>query len=245
MALARERGLSAAPQWREEVSSTQDVVKGWGRQGRPAGLSLVADRQMAGRGRLGRTWISAPEASVQLSVLLRPKLSARRLPWVSLAVGVAVHEVVASPAVWLKWPNDLLDVRGRKIAGVLAEVEMSGGVVDAVVVGVGINVSASPEEMPLAGCLRDIGADRPREELAVALVAAILRRVQQVASEPAALQRAWEEACGMWGQRARVGNVEGVVVGLAESGGLRLERDDGTCQVVMAGDVDMVSVEHR
>jgi BirA family biotin operon repressor/biotin-[acetyl-CoA-carboxylase] ligase len=227
----------------DEVDSTQEIVWSWARQGRPAGMSLVADLQTAGRGRMARRWSARPGEAVQLSILLRPRLPPRRLALVSLALGVAVHEAVDLPGVWLKWPNDLLDVQGRKLAGVLAEAETVGGAVDFVVAGIGLNVGGVPDDLPGAACLADLGGVVDRERLAVRLVAAVLRRVEQVEQAPATLLQAWRSACGMWGQRVRVGEVEGVALGITDEGGLQLRADDGACRVVVAGDVHMVSVE--
>ena len=129
-------------------SSNTDLLAA-ARAGAPEGTVLAAESQTAGRGRLGRLWVSPPRAALTFSVLLRP----RRVPaaskgWVPLLAGVAVAAALRAETgldACLKWPNDVL-VGGAKVAGILAE--QSG---DAIVVGAGINVSGRQDELPAAG----------------------------------------------------------------------------------------------
>jgi BirA family transcriptional regulator, biotin operon repressor / biotin---[acetyl-CoA-carboxylase] ligase len=117
--------------------------------GEPEGAVLVAEQQDAGRGRLGRAWVSPPRAALTFSALLRPAAVPRaRLGWLSLLAGVAVAAAVRDVAAVdarLKWPNDVL-VGPAKLAGILAEA--TG---DAVVVGIGVNVSTGTAELPPPG----------------------------------------------------------------------------------------------
>src|ERR1700678_477221 len=119
------------------------------RAGAAEGLVLVAEEQTAGRGRMGRTWVAPPHAALTFSMLLRPSwVPARKLGWLSLLAGVSVATAlrgVAGVDADVKWPNDVL-AGGRKLAGILAEV--SG---DTVVIGIGLNVSTTPEELPPPG----------------------------------------------------------------------------------------------
>jgi BirA family biotin operon repressor/biotin-[acetyl-CoA-carboxylase] ligase len=116
--------------------------------GAPEGSVLVAEAQTAGRGRMGRAWLSPPGAALMFSVLLRPAaVPPGRRGWIPLLAGLAVASAVTAVAgldARLKWPNDVL-AGDRKLAGILAE--QSAG---AIVVGVGINVSARRDELPVA-----------------------------------------------------------------------------------------------
>jgi len=129
-----------------ETGSTNADVAAQARAGAPEGLVLVAERQTAGRGRLGRVWESPARAGIAVSVLLRPDgVDPARYGWLPLLAGVALVEAVRRVAqvdAVLKWPNDLL-VDGRKCAGILAE--MADG---AVVVGIGLNTSLREPELP-------------------------------------------------------------------------------------------------
>jgi BirA family transcriptional regulator, biotin operon repressor / biotin---[acetyl-CoA-carboxylase] ligase len=117
--------------------------------GAPEGTVLAAEEQLAGRGRLGRQWVSPPRSSIMVSVLLRPaRVAPSRRGWLPLLAGVAAATAVRAStnvAASLKWPNDLL-AGERKLAGILAE--QSG---DAIVVGLGLNVSTTEPELPDTG----------------------------------------------------------------------------------------------
>ena len=115
--------------------------------GAPEGSVLVAEAQTAGRGRMGRAWLSPPGAGLMFSVLLRPgEVPPARRGWVPLLTGVAIASAVRDLTgldARLKWPNDVL-VGDRKLAGILAEQSA-----DAIVVGAGINVSTRQAELPV------------------------------------------------------------------------------------------------
>ena len=133
----------------EAIGSTNAELVARAARDEPEGLALVAEHQVAGRGRLDRTWTSPPRAGLTVSVLLRPDVPAARRAWLSLLTGVALAEAVSEAAgvrASLKWPNDLLAPDGRKLAGILAE-----SVGSAVVVGAGLNVSTTRDELPDTG----------------------------------------------------------------------------------------------
>lgn len=103
----------------------------------------MADRQTAGRGRLDRTWEAPPGSALLLSVLLRPDLLPTHVHSTTMAAALAACDACEEVAGFrpdLKWPNDVV-MRGRKLAGLLAEAELKGETVDAVVVGMGLNVN--------------------------------------------------------------------------------------------------------
>jgi BirA family biotin operon repressor/biotin-[acetyl-CoA-carboxylase] ligase len=132
----------------EAGSTNADLVAAAG-QDAPEGTVLVAEHQVAGRGRLDRVWTSPPRAGLTVSVLLRPDVPAARRGWLPLLTGVALAEAVGESTGVLasvKWPNDLLARDGRKLAGILAE---SSG--KAVVVGTGLNVTTTAAELPDTG----------------------------------------------------------------------------------------------
>jgi BirA family biotin operon repressor/biotin-[acetyl-CoA-carboxylase] ligase len=189
-ALTRDSRLWTALEVVPEVGSTNaELVARAGRDpedgGALEGTVLVAEHQVSGRGRLDRVWTSPPRAGLTVSVLLRPDVPAARRGWLPLLAGVALAEAVAEvtgvlPS--LKWPNDLLAGDGRKLAGILAE---AGG--KAVVVGTGLNVSTSAEELPETGTslTRITGGTVDRATVLLAFLRAVERRY-----------RRWTEALG-------------------------------------------------
>ena len=168
----------------DSIGSTNAVLAAAAADGAPEGTVVVAEHQEAGRGRLDRAWVSPPRAGLTLSVLLRPDLPASRRSWLPLLTGVALAEAVRDVAgvrTALKWPNDLLAADGGKLAGLLAE-SVSGSVV----VGVGLNVSMTPEELPDgATSLLVQGATPDR----TALLAGFLQRLAE-------RYRSWSAALG-------------------------------------------------
>jgi len=191
----------------------------------PEGQVLVAEEQTAGRGRLGRTWTSAPDASLTFSVLLRPAtVPASRRAWLALVAGVAaasaVHTVTGGTVTRgtvnggvdavLKWPNDVL-VGERKLAGILAEQSPDGA---AVVVGIGINVATSADALPVspaglpATSLLAEGASITREELLLEVLRHFERWYVAFRSDPdpvrTGLLDAYRPLCATLGRQVRV-----------------------------------------
>jgi BirA family transcriptional regulator, biotin operon repressor / biotin---[acetyl-CoA-carboxylase] ligase len=125
----------------ERCESTQRLLA----DDAPEGAVAVADEQTAGRGRLGRDWVTPPGSSVLASVALRPDVPTAVLPELSLVAGRACARALAEVAEVVpevKWPNDVL-VGGRKIAGILAEAREGR-----VVLGIGINVLQTADDLP-------------------------------------------------------------------------------------------------
>jgi BirA family biotin operon repressor/biotin-[acetyl-CoA-carboxylase] ligase len=146
--IVRPGGLWREVSVAEKTGSTNADLVARAAGGAPEGLVLVAEEQTAGRGRMGRSWLSPPRAALTFSVLVRPPaVPPARRGWLPLLAGVATATAVRQVSglgAQLKWPNDVLLGSG-KLAGILAE--QSG---DAVVIGVGVNVSTAGDELPPA-----------------------------------------------------------------------------------------------
>ena len=146
---------------------------------------LVAEYQEAGRGRMTRSWVSPPGTGLTVSVLLRPVgVPASRFGWLPLLTGLAVLDTVrrfSSAPAGLKWPNDVLigEREPRKVAGILAEVADARG--PAVVIGIGMNVGATPPDQPFATSLAAEGARVERHAVLVALLTNLAEREAQLA----------------------------------------------------------------
>jgi len=221
--------------------------------GEPEGAVLAAEEQSAGRGRMGRSWVSPPRAALTFSLLVRPAaVPPARRGWLSLLTGVAVAEAVTSVTgvqAKLKWPNDVLAGPG-KLAGILAE---AAG--DAVVVGVGLNVSTGPEELPPPGpgalaatSLRIAGAAAlEREPLLLAILAGFERWYQawrQAGGDPdhCGLRVEYTRLSGTIGHLVRAElpggqALSGSAVGVDPDGRLLVRVSPGTELPVAAGDV--------
>jgi len=210
---------------------------------------LAAEHQVAGRGRFDRSWTSPPRAGLTFSALLRPAVPIQHWGWLPLLTGVALHETVVETcgvAAGVKWPNDLLATAdGGKLAGVLAQT--SG---PAVVVGIGLNVSTTRDELPVetATSLALAGAhDLDRTALLIAVLTRLDARYAQwtdCAGDAAAcgIAAAYRDACTTLGRRVRVtladgSTLEGDAEDVDEIGRLVVRTDAGI-QAVGAGDVE-------
>lgn len=196
------RDVTVVPQ---TGSTNADLLEA-ARAGAAEGLVLVAEEQTAGRGRLGRTWSAPPRSALTFSVLLRPAdVPPTRLGWLPLLTGVAVATAVREQAglpASLKWPNDVL-VGERKLAGILAEAQE-----DAVVVGVGLNVTLSPAELPVptaTSLLIEGAASTDRAALLAAILTGLARRYQawRTAPDAASLRSDYLRWCATIGREVR------------------------------------------
>ncbi len=218
------------------------------RLGASEGSLIVADRQTAGRGRLGRTWESEPATGLYFSLVLRPRRPALQMLALTLAAGVGVARGIGDHCGLtcdIRWPNDVM-LHGRKVAGVLLEGETENGRLERAILGVGVNVNQermTPELAEIAISLREAtGAEYLRE----ALLEAILGRLEQaydmlLEQGPAAVLQAFRRASS-WtqGKRVVVEGETGVTAGLSPEGYLLLRAPDGTVRPVLAGSVRAV-----
>ena len=178
-ALVRDSSLWRTLEVVPEIGSTNASLAAAAADGAPEGAVLVAEHQVAGRGRLDRVWTSPPRAGLTVSFLLRPDVPAARRGWLPLLTGVALAEAVGEVTgvrSSLKWPHDLLAVDGRKLAGILAE---SSGT--AVVMGVGLNVNTTTAELPDTGTSlsRVLGTGVDRGPVLLAFLRAVERRYRR------------------------------------------------------------------
>ena len=250
----------------ERTGSTNADLLARALGGAPEGMVLAAEEQSAGRGRLGRTWVSPPRAALTFSLLVRPAtVSVARRSWLPLLAGVAVASAVTAVTgvqARLKWPNDVL-AGPAKLGGILAE-----AVGDAVVIGVGLNVSTEPGELPPPGpgalaatSLRIAGRRPPRQTAAAPETAASPAREPLLIEILAGFERwyqAWRRAggdperCGLRaeytqlsgtiGRRVRAERpggqlLSGLAVGVDLDGRLLVAASSDTVVPVAAGDV--------
>ena len=247
------QGTRFRVRWVAETGSTNDDLLAAAGEGAADGAVLVADHQRTGHGRRGRSWQAPPGSSLLVSILLRPDVEPEHLHRLTTAVGVAaaegIDEEVAVP-VGLKWPNDLVAATPdgeRKLGGILAEAGWSGSRLDAVVVGLGLNVTWPPtvpdELQGIAVALNHL-TDEPldRGDLLVAL----LLRLEAILARPApaGLVERWRHLATTLGREVRAELASGaVVVGeavdLSEEGHLVVETGSGR-QAIVAGDVHHV-----
>lgn len=252
-ALVRPGGFWTSLDVFDEIGSTStELVERLRTGAAQPGAVLVAEEQTAGRGRLERSWTAPPRSGIFFSVALAPRAPVERWGWLPLLAGVAVASALARGAgvdTALKWPNDLLaDVDGqeRKIGGILAE--RAGE--QAVVVGIGLNVSLRADELPVpgAGSLALAGAQSTDRD---PLLRAVLRSLEEwygrwngADGDPAAstVQEAYAAGCATLGRSVRAelpggDELTGEAVAIDGDGRLVLATSEGLQQPIGAGDI--------
>lgn len=246
------RALHTGGRWNDVrlVSSTESTnadVAMIARSGAAEGVVVIAEQQTAGRGRLDRGWQSPARAGVLLSVLLRPTVDPSVWPMIPLLTGLAVVEAVLAVGqveAGLKWPNDVL-VDELKLGGILVE-----RVEDAVVIGIGLNVSTRTEELPVdtATSLAIAGGGTDREILVKEILRALDRRYtawHDTGGASASVLPAYRDRCETIGLHVDVhlpgGEiVRGLANGIDDNGRLLVHAEGGDDHAFLVGDVTHV-----
>lgn len=240
----------------ENVPSTNDVAHRLGREGVPEGAVIIAGSQSEGRGRGGKAWFSPSDVNLYCSVVLRPELPPQDVPLLTLISSVVLVDTLESYGVkgGIKWPNDIL-VDGRKVAGVLTEASTTGGRVDFLVLGFGVNVNATRALLDSG-----LGGDAKgatslveilgREVDLVEFAASLLTRLEEwylafLREGRRIIVAAWNDRSIMAGRRVEVqeatGAVVGKVLGIDAEGHLVVEPLPGKTHRVISGDVRLIS----
>lgn len=233
------------------VDSTNLQLRKKAEAGAPEGAVLVADQQLAGKGRLGRQWVSPAGVNLYCSVLLRPQIPVQQAPQLTFLSAVAIVDVletVGKVKAEVKWPNDIL-VGGAKIAGLLNEMSAETEQVNYVVLGLGMNLNMTADQFPsdlnypATSVLLETGQPIMRR----IFLRALLERLDFYYAEFleqgfAPIRQRWEQLCPVINRRVSVNSgLVGTVVGLEADGALRLLSDAGTIERIIAGDVRLVN----
>jgi BirA family transcriptional regulator, biotin operon repressor / biotin---[acetyl-CoA-carboxylase] ligase len=236
----------------DQLDSTQRVAAELASNGAAEGTVVIAERQSAGRGRLGRAWHSPAGVNLYTTVILRPRMPLAEVPQLSLIAGVAVAEAletVAPGLVALKWPNDIW-LNGRKAGGIIAEAitDASNGF-RCVLVGIGLNLNLAADDIPPE--LRDkatsvlivTGQPVDRVQFATKLFAVLDRRCGAAQRGAfAAVRPLYERFFALNGRQVTVvetgSSTQGVVRGIDPDGALVLETEHGSIRI-LTGDVSL------
>jgi len=235
----------------QAVDSTNLQLKIQAEAGASEGTVLVADQQLAGKGRLGRQWVSPAGVNLYCSVLLRPVIPVQQAPQLTFLSAVAVVdalETVGGVKAEVKWPNDIL-IGGAKIAGLLNEMSAETEQITYVVLGIGVNLNMTatqfPSELnyPATSVLLETGRPVVRR----IFLRALLERLDFYYAEFlrqgfAPIRQRWEQLCPIINRQVTVDSGPvATVVGLEADGALRLQFDTGISERIVAGDVRLVN----
>lgn len=232
-----------------KIASTNTSAMASAAEGAEEGTVLLAEEQTAGRGRGSNSWQSPRSTGIYCSVILRPQLPPLKVLVLSLAAGLAAQAAIRQldprVKVDLKWPNDLL-IDGRKVAGILTEMNAEATRVRYLVIGVGINVNqhSFPKDLPAISLQLATGSAWSRVELAAALLKSLDREYRQLLQDPGAQESILQRfaAGSSWVQGKHVviqengSTLEGTTEGLDANGFLRVRTAHGV-QTALSGTV--------
>lgn len=230
------------------VNSTMDKAREWlaVESDLPSGAVVIADEQVSGRGRLNRQWHTPAGQALAMSIILRPHLAPEHLQRVTMAAGVAVAEslshLLIPGVIKLKWPNDV-HLAGRKVSGILAEALWLGDQLQAVIVGIGVNVRVNFMGTSLVDGAVSLEAFTQEAVHRASLAASILGHLENwmgKISEPTLLDT-WRIWLYTIGQTVNIHTANGIVSGTAENvddmGALLVKDSQGSVQRILVGDV--------
>jgi BirA family biotin operon repressor/biotin-[acetyl-CoA-carboxylase] ligase len=234
-------GLEQRIHYFPEIGSTMDAARELAKKGAGEGTIVIAEAQTRGRGRLSREWLS-PEGGIYFTLVLRPRISPAYAPRINLMASIAVAATIRKLfglKAELKWPNDVL-IEGRKVCGILAEIDAETDVVNFVNVGIGINANTSiPQFEKTVTSLNDmLGKEISRKEFLSALLMEIERR--QPLLMKADLLEEWKKLSVTLNKDVKIVAPGEVIVGRAididTTGALIVQEKNGSLKKAMAGD---------
>lgn len=234
--------------WFAKIGSTNDEALAWAKDGAKDFSLVVADEQHQGRGRYNRRWVTRPGAALAFSLILRPaplekEQAALFSPLAALAVRQALLELDLRPEI--KWPNDVL-LNRRKVCGILTESQWTGDQLDAVVLGVGINISpeALPPDPDLLFAATSVESETGHPIDRFHLLHQVLNHLISWRNKfgDADFYQTWRNALAFRGEMVQIESKEramlvGVLEDIDPQGSLLIRLADGTSSMVMVGDV--------
>lgn len=229
------------------VDSTNRRARQLAAEGAPHGTLVIADEQTAGRGRRGRGWISPAGEGVFMSLILRPQSHPSEVARLSMQTALAVALSIAQTTgldARIKWPNDIV-CGGRKVCGMLLEMNADEQAVHDVVAGIGINVHQTqfaPEIAETASSLDLLSGQRVCRAALVRAFLEAFERTEALAAQ-GALMDAYRARSATLGQRVQViapaGSFTGTALEVTDSGSLIVEDEEGQRREVLAADVSV------
>lgn len=235
----------------KEVDSTNHLARKLAEDGAPHGALVVADSQQDGKGRRGRSWLSPPGTGIWMSVVMRPDFIPAKAPALTLVAALAVRKAINGMLdieAFIKWPNDIV-ADGRKLCGILTEMNSDMDGIRYIVTGIGINVNQDcfPEE--LKNTATSLKIQTRREVRRAKLIGEVLKWMEVYynifirTEDMSLLTREYNEAMVNLGRKVAVLEPKetwtGIALGINEEGELLVETEDGTVRAVCSGEVSV------
>lgn len=237
----------------KEIDSTNIKAKDLAEGGAPEGTVIIAEKQVMGRGRKGRTWLSPEGDGIYASLILRPAMAPSGAPKITLMTAVAVAEALLSLVqikITIKWPNDIM-VRGKKLAGILTEIATDMDAVNYIIVGLGLNVNTPLQNLSeeLKDRATSIYIETGEPLSRTRLVRAYLEYFEKYyemfkANNFTPIMNRWKQLSNIIGQKITVDVIGrkhvGEVTDIDDEGVLILKDDEGGYQRIFSGDITQV-----
>ncbi|PLR99722.1 biotin--[acetyl-CoA-carboxylase] ligase [Bacillus sp. T33-2] len=236
--------------YEDSVDSTQKIAHRLAYDGAPEGTVVIAEEQTSGRGRMDRKWHSPKYTGIWMSVLLRPNIPPQKAPQLTLIAAVAIVQAIEETTGLIpeiKWPNDIL-IDGKKVTGILTELQAESDRINAIIIGIGINVNQKKEDFPdeIAEVASSLAIKAGSPLSRVKLVQAVLKNLEKLyityldaGFYPVKLL--WESYAVSIGKvvtaRTLTGSIKGKALGITDDGVLMIEEPTGEIRHVYSADI--------
>ncbi len=238
--------------YQESVDSTQKIAHRLGFENVPEGTVVIADEQTGGRGRLERAWHSPKSTGVWMSIILRPNIPIPKTPQLTLLAAVAVTQAIEDCTgleAHIKWPNDIL-LNGKKVTGILTELQAEPDRVHFVIMGIGMNVNQTKMDFPaeLQSIATSLSIEKGSFVNRAEVIRAVFHRLEnlyQLYLEKGFLpiKLLWESYAVSIGKvvtaRTFSGVIKGRAMGITDDGVLKIEDEDGRIHDIYSADIDI------
>lgn len=235
--------------FKESVESTQKEAHQIAEEAEE-GTLVIAEEQTEGRGRMARPWQSPKYTGIWMSIILKPELPPVKAPQFTLITAVAVTEAIRDttgvmPSI--KWPNDLL-LNGKKITGILTELQADSDHIRSIIIGIGVNVNQREFPEELADIATSIAIEKGETVSRAKIVQAIMKNLEMYYDEYmmngfSHIKEKWETYAISIGRhiiaRTVTGTIRGKALGITDEGVLKLEDENGSIHNIYSADIEM------
>jgi BirA family transcriptional regulator, biotin operon repressor / biotin---[acetyl-CoA-carboxylase] ligase len=235
-----------------EIDSTNARAKELAVQAAPEGAVVIANSQLSGRGRRGRSWFSPALTGIYMSLIIRPHISPAEAPKLTLMTSVALAEAIETISnlkTEIKWPNDIL-ISGRKVAGILTEISTEMEFVHYIIIGIGINVNTQSESFPedIKDRATSLYIESGRQYSRVGMIRMILEKFEEIYNtfKIGGFKRTlkeWKKRADIVGRTVEVNTMntiyKGEVTSIDEEGGLIVKDSRGNYHRIISGDISI------
>ncbi len=235
--------------YEKSVKSTQEIAHRISRDGAIEGTIVVADEQVAGKGRLGRPWFSPIGTGIWMSLILRPKIPPQQAPQLTLLTAVAVIRGIKAATDLqcdIKWPNDIL-LNGRKLVGILTEMQADPDQIHSVIIGIGINVNETDFPEEIKEIATSLKIEKEEEINRATVIKSILEQFEELyelfLNEGfIPIKKLWESNAITIGRnitaRTTTNSIHGFAQGITEDGVLLLKDEKGEIHKIYSADIE-------